>query len=91
MLKLTQAFLLTDGNISRASSMRAVFEDDRAYENVFRRTRLRADARKILVCYKVQFRAQAHQRHHGEGREQLRLRFTRAEPVVGSLRRACWT
>ncbi len=56
MLKLTQAFLLTDGNISRASSMRAVFEDDRAYENVFRRTRLRADARRILLCYKVQFR-----------------------------------
>ena len=56
MLKLTQTFLLTDGNISRASSMRAVFEDDRAYENVFRRTRLRADARKILLCYKVQFR-----------------------------------
>jgi len=56
MLKLTQTFLLTDGNISRASSMRAVFEDDRAYENVFRRTRLRADARHILVCYKVQFR-----------------------------------
>ena len=56
MLKLTQTFLLTDGNVSRASSMRAVFEDDRAYENVFRRTRLRADARKILLCYKVQFR-----------------------------------
>jgi hypothetical protein len=56
MLKLTQTFLLTDGNISRASSMRAVFEDDRAYENVFRRTRLRADARHILICYKVQFR-----------------------------------
>jgi hypothetical protein len=56
MLKLTQTFLLTDGNISRASSMRAVFEDDRAYENVFRRTRLRADARHILLCYKVQFR-----------------------------------
>jgi hypothetical protein len=56
MLKLTQTFLLTDGNISRASSMRAVFEDDRAYESVFRRTRLRADARHILLCYKVQFR-----------------------------------
>jgi hypothetical protein len=56
MLKLTQTFLLTDGNISRASSMRAVFEDDRAYENVFRRTRLRADARHMLLCYKVQFR-----------------------------------
>jgi hypothetical protein len=56
MLKLTQTFLLTDGNISRASSMRAVFEDDRAYEGVFRRTRLRADARHILLCYKVQFR-----------------------------------
>jgi hypothetical protein len=56
MLKLTQTFLLTDGNISRVSEMRRVFEDDRVYDQVFRPSRLRADSRQILLCYKVQFR-----------------------------------
>ena len=56
MLKLTQTFVLTDGSISRVSEMRRVFEDDRLYEQVFRQSRLRADSREILLCYKVQFR-----------------------------------
>ncbi|SRR6266478_2011183 len=56
MLKLTQTFLLTDGNLSRLSEMRRVFEDDRLYEQVFRPSRLKADSRQILLCYKVQFR-----------------------------------
>ena len=56
MLKLTQVFLLTDGNISRLSEMRRVFEDDKIYEHVFRPARLKADSREILLCYKVQFR-----------------------------------
>ena len=86
MLKLTQTFLLTDGNISRASSMRAVFEDDRAYENVFRRTRLRADARHILLCYKVQFRLRKLIGDIMERGEQVRLHLTRPESVVGAPR-----
>jgi len=56
MLKLTQTFLLTDGSISRLSEMRRVFEEDRVYEQVFRPSRLTADSRQILLCYKVQFR-----------------------------------
>jgi hypothetical protein len=56
MLKLTQTFLLTDGNIRRVSEMRGVFEDDRVYDQVFRQSRLRADSREVLLCYKVQFR-----------------------------------
>lgn len=56
MLKLAQVFLLTDGNISRLSEMRRVFEDDKVYDQVFRQSRLRADSRHILLCYKVQFR-----------------------------------
>ena len=56
MLKLTQAFLLTDGNVSRLSEMRRVFEDDKAYGQVFRPARIQADSRYILLCYKVQFR-----------------------------------
>lgn len=56
MLKLTQTFLLTDGQISRLSEMRRVFEDDKVYDQVFRNARLKADSRDILLCYKVQFR-----------------------------------
>src|SRR5206468_8572574 len=56
ILKLTQAFLLTDGQISRVSEMRRVFEDDKLYDQVFRQARLRADSRQILLCYKIQFR-----------------------------------
>ena len=48
MLKLTQTFLLTDGQISRLSEMKRVFEDDRVYEQVFRPARLKADLRHIV-------------------------------------------
>lgn len=54
MLKLTQTFLLTDGLVSRLSNMHGVFEEDRAYEKVFRQGRLKADSRHILLCYKIQ-------------------------------------
>ncbi len=33
-----------------------MFEDDRIYRQVFDQGRLRADSRKIVLCYKVQFR-----------------------------------
>ena len=56
MLKLTQVFLVTDGSISRLSEMRRVFEDDKVYDHVFRQSRLKADSRHILLCYKVQYR-----------------------------------
>lgn len=56
MLKLTQTFLLTDGSLSRIAEMRRVFEEDKIYDSVFRQTRLKADSRHVLLCYKVQFR-----------------------------------
>jgi hypothetical protein len=56
MLKLTQVFLVTDGTISRMSEMRRVFEDDKLYEQVFRPSRLKADSREIMLCYKVQYK-----------------------------------
>lgn len=56
MLKLTQVFLLTDGNISRLSDIRRVYEDDKIYDQVFRHARLKADSRHMLLCYKVQYR-----------------------------------
>jgi len=55
MLKLTQAFLLTDGFISRLSEIRRVFEDEKVYNQLFRSARLKADSRHILLCYKIQF------------------------------------
>lgn len=54
MLKLTQTFLLSDGQISRISEMRRVFEDERTYDQVFRQGRLRADSRHIVLCYKIE-------------------------------------
>ena len=56
LLKLAQTFLVVDGEIDKTSWMRRVFEDDRIYDSVFNHSRLRADSRKILLCYKVQFR-----------------------------------
>jgi hypothetical protein len=49
MLKLTQTFLLTDGNISRLSEMRRVFEDDKVYEQVFRPAKGRLAAHTALL------------------------------------------
>lgn len=56
LLKLTQTFLVVDGEIDKTTWMRRVFEDDRIYDQVFNQNRLRADSRKILLCYKVQFK-----------------------------------
>ena len=56
LLKLTQTFLLTDGSLSRMSEMRRVCEDEKTYDQVFRRSRLKADSRLMIMCYKVQFR-----------------------------------
>ncbi len=55
LLRLTQTYLLTDGQIARMAEMRKVFEEDRIYEQVFRASRLKADARLVLLCYKIQF------------------------------------
>lgn len=56
LVKLAQTFLVSDGNIAALSNMRRVFEDDRAYAQVFNQNRLRADSRLIVLCYKIQFR-----------------------------------
>jgi len=55
-VKLAQTFLVSDGNIQRLSNMRQVFEDDNLYSQVFNESRLRADSRIIVLCYKTQFR-----------------------------------
>jgi hypothetical protein len=56
LLRLAQTFLVSDGEIDKLSRMRDVFENDKLYANVFSQGRLKADPRKILLCYKIQFR-----------------------------------
>lgn len=54
--RLAVAFLIADGEIDRAARLPEVFEDDKSYLKLFNSSRLNADARDILLCYKVQFR-----------------------------------
>lgn len=56
--RLAVTFLISDGEIDRASRLPDVFEDDKAYSSVFNPSRLRADSSDILLCYKIQFRLQ---------------------------------
>ena len=54
MLKLCQTFVLSEGNISRISQMRRIFEDDKVYRQVFSKDRLKAVARHVILCYKIE-------------------------------------
>jgi hypothetical protein len=54
--KLAVTFLISDGEIDRAARLPEVFEDDKSYAQVFGPSRLTADSRDILLCYKIQFR-----------------------------------
>jgi hypothetical protein len=56
LLRLTQTFLVVDGDIDKMSSIRRVFEDDKIYDQVFNNNKLSADTRKIVLCYKIQLR-----------------------------------
>jgi hypothetical protein len=53
---LASTFLIADGEVDKASRLSEVFEDDKAYAAVFGKFRLNSDSRKILLCYKAQFR-----------------------------------
>jgi hypothetical protein len=56
--RLAVTFLISDGEIDRASRLPDIFEDDKSYGQVFNRSRLNADAGDVLLCYKIQFRLQ---------------------------------
>jgi len=56
LLRLAKTFLASDGEIDKMSRMTEAFENDKIYNQVFNQSRLRADARKIVLCYKIQFR-----------------------------------
>jgi hypothetical protein len=53
MRKLAQTYVIADGQIDRLSRMTEVFEEDKLYEQVFSRSRLRADTKRTVVCYKI--------------------------------------
>ncbi len=56
LTRLARTLLASDGDIDKLIRFREVFEDDRIYDQVFNAGRLRTDARKVVLCYKVQFR-----------------------------------
>ncbi len=56
LTRLARTFLASDGELDKLSRFRDVFEDDRIYAQVFGPGRLRTDLRRVVVCYKVQFR-----------------------------------
>lgn len=56
LIKLAKTFLVTDGQLTRLAHIRDVFEDEKQYAETFGTHRLRADARKIVLCYKVQMK-----------------------------------
>ena len=53
---LASTFLIADGEVDKAARLSEIFEDDKAYAAVFGKFRLTSDSRKILLCYKAQFR-----------------------------------
>jgi hypothetical protein len=54
--RLASTFLISDGEVDKASRLPEIFDDDKAYSAVFGKFRLNADSRRILLCYKVQFK-----------------------------------
>jgi hypothetical protein len=56
LTRLARTYLVSDGEIDKLARFREVFEDERIYNQVFDPSRLKADSRKIVLCYKVQFR-----------------------------------
>ena len=56
MLKLSQTYLASDGEIVKMSRLQEVFEDEKDYNQVFSPERLQADSRKVLLCYKAYHR-----------------------------------
>lgn len=52
---LAQTFLATQGEVDKISRLTEVFENQKLYEKTFRHEYLRADTRKIVLAYKVQY------------------------------------
>ena len=54
--RLALTFLASDGDLDKMQRLGEVFETDKSYSQVFNDSRLNADSRQILLCYKVNFR-----------------------------------
>ena len=50
--RLASTFLISDGEVDKASRLPEVFDDDKAYSSVFGKFRLNADSRRILPVTK---------------------------------------
>jgi hypothetical protein len=55
LLRLARTYLAAEGELSKLSHIREVFESRRDYADLFGRHRLSADPRRVLLCYKVQY------------------------------------
>lgn len=54
--KLAQTFLAVQGEIDKISRLTDVFESETTYKNTFKQEYLKADSRRIILCYKIHFR-----------------------------------
>ncbi len=56
LVRLARTFLAADGDVSQLGRLTEVFESDSLYATVFAPRRLTTDARRIVLCYKIQYR-----------------------------------
>lgn len=56
LFKLGRTFLVVDGNLDKLNRYQEVFEDDKLYAQVFSEARMKADSRRIVLCYKAERR-----------------------------------
>ena len=59
LMKLARTYLAVEGELTKLSHIREVFENDDDYKKLFGPHRLNADPQAVLLCYKVQFRVGA--------------------------------
>ncbi len=57
--KMAQTFLAVQGEIDKVPEIGKIFENDNLYMKTFQPAYLKADTRKIILAYKVQFRLNA--------------------------------
>lgn len=56
LLRLAKTFLASDGELDKIRRIRDVFENEKNYTQVFNESRLAAESRQIVLCYKIQLR-----------------------------------
>lgn len=85
LLKLAQTFLASDGEIEKMSRLAEVFESDSDYDQMFHHNRLKANSKRILLCYKIHFRLTRIIRGIMERGEQKYFYMRRARNLVWAL------